>query len=180
MAFAELFMVYPNKNMELRAAAKVAYEFGMNISQEPSAGMSIGVDPHAMKRQRQYVSTILGYIENLHNRPVPDMPYVHPVRFDIDMSNEYSQFTKDGLPLNEDTQLLAQHWMTLAVEMAASQSAGLAGSLIDADYDRLVNQVGVITQLLDELETRGAIDIPETAYPAAKLEKPSQSGAKKV
>lgn len=178
MAFSELFKKYPNKNAELRGAAKVAYEFGMNIAQEPSASMSLGVDPHAMKRQREYVQIITGYIENLHNRPVPDMPYVHPIRFDIDFTEEYKQFTKDGLPLNEDTELLAQHWMFVAVEMAASQSAGLAGSLTDADYQRLKNHIGVISQLLDEIEKRGVADMPETAFPAAALETPSsgQSG----
>ena len=52
MAFEELFVIYPNKNAELRMVAKVAYEFGRNIAKEPSAAVSIGVDEHAMKRQR--------------------------------------------------------------------------------------------------------------------------------
>jgi hypothetical protein len=170
-----LFKVYPNKNAELRAAAKVCYEFGMNIAKEPSAGMSIGLDEHALTRQRSYVQAAKGYIEALHNRPIPDMPYVHPTRFDIDLTEVYTQFTKDGLPLNEDTELLAQYWMICAVEMAASQSAGLAGSLTDADYNRIANHLAVITQFLDEMESRPIPDVPETAFPAAALEVPGNA-----
>lgn len=172
MAFEDLFKVYPNKNAELRAAAKVAYEFGDTIAQEPSAGMSIGLDEHAIARQKTYVDTMVGYIEALHNRPTPDMPYVHPTRFDIDLSRPYKQFTKDGNPINEDTELLAQYWMICAVEMAASQSAGLAGSMLDPDYKRLSNHLGVIKQFLDEMEARDFPDLPETAFPAAELEVP--------
>lgn len=177
MAFEELFKVYPCKNAELRAVAKVAYEFGMNIAKEPSAGMSIGLDEHAIKRQRTYVEVAKGYVEALHNRPVPDMPYVHPTRFDINLSEPYMQFTKDGIPLNEDTELLAQYWAVVAVELAASQSAGLAGSLTDADYARAKNHIDTITQFLDEMETRTAPDVPETAFPGAALEVPT--GVKK-
>ena len=174
MAFEELFKEYPNKNAELRAVAKVAYEFGKNIAQEPSAGMSIGLDEHAIKRQKTYIEAMVGYIEALHKRPIPDMPYVHPTRFDIDLSEAYKQFTKDGLPINEDTQLLAQYWMFIAVELAASQSAGLAGSLIDPDYERVTNHLGVISQFLTEMEVRKTPDLPETAFPAAMLEVPAK------
>jgi hypothetical protein len=173
MAFEDLFKTYPNKNAELRAICKAAYEFGATIAQEPSAGMSIGLDEHAIARQRSYVVSLRGQLEAFHSRPIPDMPYVHPVRFDIGLSEPYKQFTKDGMPINEDTQLLAQYWMICAVEMAASQSAGLAGSIIDADYDRIINHLGVITQYLDELETRPAVDLPETAFPGAELETPT-------
>jgi hypothetical protein len=172
MAFEDLFKVYPNKNAELRAAAKVAYEFGDTIAQEPSAGTSIGLNEHALKRQATYVDTMVGYIEALHKRPTPDMPYVHPTRFDIDLSRPYKQFTKDGIPINEDTELLAQYWMICAVEMAASQSAGMAGSLLDADYNRISNHLGVIKQFIEEMETREYPDLPETAFPGAELEVP--------
>jgi hypothetical protein len=175
MAFEDLFKVYANKNMELRAIAKAAFEFGATIAMEPSANMSIAIDEHAMARQRSYISSLTGQLEAFHQRPVPDMPYLHPTRFDIDLSEQYKQFTKDGLPINEDTQLLAQYWMACAVELAASQSAGLAGSIIDADYNRVITHLGVISQYLDELERRPAVDLPETAFPGAALEVPSSS-----
>jgi hypothetical protein len=178
MAFEELFKEYPNKNPELRAAAKVCYEFGMNIAKEPSAGMSIGLDEHAIKRQRTYVRAAQGYLDALHNRPIPDMPYVHPTRFDIDLSEIYTQFTKDGLPLNEDTELLAQYWMIMAVELAGSQSAGLAGSMIDPDFERCNNHLAVITQFVDEMEARDMPDVPETAFPGAILEVPGKKTSK--
>lgn len=174
MAFEELFKVYPNKNMELRAAAKTAYEFGMNIAREPSAGMSLGLDEHAVLRQRNYIEIQRGIVDALHSRPIPDMPYVHPTRFDVDLSEVYTQFTKDGVPLNEDSEYLAQMWMVVAVELAGSQSAALAGSLTDADYNRVINHLGVLSQYLDACEVRPDIDIPETAFPGAALEAPGK------
>lgn len=179
MAFEDLFKVYPNKNVEGRTVAKAAYEFGRNIAYEPSASMSIGLDEHAIKRQRQYIASMRGYLDAFHDRPLPDSPYTHPTRFDIDLSDPYMQFTKDGLPINDDTELLCQYWMMLAVNVAASQSAGLAGSLIDADYERCVNLVSTIEQFVNEIETRETPDLPETAFPAAELQVPSSSGAKK-
>jgi len=179
MAFEDLFAVYPNKNIELRAIAKTAYEFGRTIAAEQTAAMSLGVNSHALQRQREYVKALSGQLEAFHERPLPDMPYVHPTRFDIDLSEPYSQFTKDGLPLNEDTQLLAQYWMIVAVELAASQSAGLAGSIVDADYRRVKEHIAVITQYLDEVEKRDVVDLPETAFPAAALEVPAPKSAKK-
>lgn len=176
MAFEELFKVYPNKNAELLSAAKKAYEFGKNIAQEPSAGASMGLDEHALKRQESYVVHMLNIVDVLHKRPIPDQPYVHPTRFDIDLSDPYKQFTRDGQPINEDTELLAHYWMILAVELAASQSAGMAGSLLPADYDRVFNHLGVINQYISEMGERPAPDVPETAFPGAELEVP---GSKK-
>ncbi len=174
MAFEELFKVYPNKNVELRACAKVAYEFGRNIAQEPSAGLSMGLDPHAIGRQKQYLIRMGDMVGAFHARPIPDIPYVNPTRFDVDLSDPYKQFTQDGLALNEDTQLLAQYWMIIAVELAASQSAGLAGSLIDADYNRVVNHLAVIQQYVNEVAERPIPDVPETAFPGAALEVPGK------
>lgn len=179
MAFAELFKVYPCKNLELRAAARVAYEFGKTVALEQTAAMSIGVDPHAMRRQRQYVDMMDKRLESLHQKPIPDDAYRHPTRVDVDLSEPYEQFTQDGLPLNEDTQLLAEQWMSLAVDMSASQSAGLGGSVIDPDYERLVNRIAVIKQLLDEIESRGSVDLPETAFPGADLSGPKEKSTTK-
>jgi hypothetical protein len=175
MAFEELFNVYPNKNAELRTIAKVAYEFGKNIALEPSSGMSIGLDEHAIGRQRAYVTIMTGYVEAIHGRPIPDLPYVHPIHFDIDLSAAYMQTTVDGIPLNEDTELLAEYWMMLAASCAKSQSAGLAGSMIDPDYVRITALLAVITQYLDEMDARPFPDVPETAFPGAPLEVPAPS-----
>jgi hypothetical protein len=176
--FKELFKEYANKNSELRAIAKTAYEFGYTIAQEPSAGMSLGLDEHALTRQTSYVDTIRGMIEAIHKRPIPDLPYVHPLQLPIDFTKEYLQFTVDDLPINEDTQLIAEYWMMLAVSLAKSQSAGLAGSLIDADYNRAVNHLNVITQYLDEMALRPVVDLPETAFPEAGLNPPRPARSK--
>jgi hypothetical protein len=107
------------------------------------------------------------------------MPYVHPTQFPIDLSEVYTMFARDGNPLNEDTELLCEYWMVVAVELGASQSAALAGSLTDADYNRVVNDVKVITQYLDELDKRPVIDLPETAFPGAELETPVNKSVKR-
>jgi hypothetical protein len=173
--FSDLFKMYANKNIELRAIAKTAYEFGKTIAQEPSAGMSLGLDEHALRRQGEYIVILRGMVEAIHARPVPDLPYTHPCQFPIDLSEEYKQFTTDEnpIPINEDTQLLCQYWMVLSTELAKSQSAGLAGSLTDADYARAVTTLDVIQQYRDEMEARPVIDLPETAFPEATLGKPS-------
>ena len=89
-----------------------------------------------------------------------------------DLRKAYPQFTVDEKVLNEDTQLLCQYWGLLAAGLAKSQSAGLAGSLITADWRRAKNAVDVIEQLLDEIEQRPVIDLPETAFPGADLSVP--------
>ena len=68
MAFNELFQEYPNRNDELRAVAKQAYEFGKTIAREPSAAHSNGIDAHALARQRSYIEYALAMIDALHSR----------------------------------------------------------------------------------------------------------------
>lgn len=179
MAFEDLFIVYPNKNAELRMLSHKAWEYGRNAAKEQSAAMSIGVNEHAIKRNRRYVQDFRDRLTSIHARPVPDLPYTHPVRLDIDLTAPYRQFTKDGEPINEDTRLLAEYWMFIAVSVAKSQSAGMAGSMIDADYERLVEQCNVIDKFLDEVEKRPIPDIPETSFPAAMLEVPGGTGTGK-
>lgn len=177
---SDLFKVYPNKNIEVRMLAYKAFEYGRNAAYEQSAGMSIGIDDHAIARQRRYVEDFNNRLDSIHARPNPDLPHVHPTRFDIDLTERYEEFTKDGLAFNEDTELLAAYWLGIAVSLAASQSAGAGGSLIDADYYRIKEQVAVISKFLDETEKRPIPDIPETAYPAAALTlKTAPSNAKK-
>ena len=175
---ADLFKVYPNKNMEIRMLAYKAFEYGRNTAFEQSAGMSNGVDEHAVTRQRRYVEDYVDRLNSIHARPVPDLPHIHPTRFDIDMTERYQEFTKDGMALNEDTELLMSYWLAVAVTCASCQSAGMGGSLRDDDFTRLSNQLSVISKFLDEVEKRPIPDIPETAYPAAALELKKTPGSK--
>lgn len=163
------------KNIELRAIVRLCHELGAGIAQEPSAGMSIGLDEHALKRQRQYIMRVLGMVESVHEKPIPDAPRIHPTEFPADLTKLFAQFTADNLAINKDTELLSTYWMTIAVEMALSQSATLAGSMTDADYTRAKTNLGVITQYLDELEKAVPLDIPETAHPEAQLSTPDST-----
>lgn len=171
MAFADLFKKYPNKNKELRSIAKTCYEFGKTIAKEPSAGHTHGLDTHALRRQRQYVEHAKAMVAAMAAKPIPDLPASHPTTFPVDLTAIYKQFvgTMDGeqLPINEATQLLAESWMTVAVEMAKSNSAGLAGSLVDFDAIRATNNIDAIDKLLDEIEERPMLDLPETSVPEA-------------
>jgi hypothetical protein len=176
---ADLFRKYANKNVELRMLAYKAFEYGRNAAYEQSAGMSIGIDEHAIARQTRYVDDFNDRLNSIYARPVPDLPHIHPTRFDIDLSERYQEFTKDGLVINEDTELLAAYWLAVAVTLASSQSAGAGGSLIDADYNRVKEQIAVISKFLVECAKRPIPDIPETAYPATALGLKATVGAVK-
>ena len=171
MAFNDLFSVYPNRNPELRAVAKTFYEFGQTIAREPSAAHSNGMDEHALTRQKSYVEHALNMVEAINGKPIPDGPAVHPTDLPIDLSVLYATFVVDlggnEVPINESTQLLAEKWLMTAVELAKSQSAAIAGSLVEFDYTRAVNNIGTISKLIAEIEERPFLDLPETAKPDA-------------
>lgn len=178
MAFNDLFQIYPNRNLELRSVVKQCHEFGRTVAMEPSAAHSNGLDVHALGRQRMYVGHAEKLIEALAAKPIPDNPASHPTQMPIDMSKQYLTFTTDingnQVPLNESTQLLAESWMILSVELAKSQSAAMAGALVSFDYNRAINNLGVIAKLLDEMEARPFLDLPETAEPGSGYQ--SRSG----
>lgn len=171
MAINDLHRVYPNRNIGLRSAAKQCFEFGQTIAREPSAAHSNGLDEHAIGRQRQYIQKARDVVERLHAKPIPDRPASHPTDMPIDFSVPYIYFTSDlngnQVPMNEATQELAENWLTMAVELAKSQSAGIAGSLVEFDYIRAVNNVDVIEQLVNEIAERPMVDLPETADPGS-------------
>lgn len=177
MAFEDLFGTYPNRNAELRSLAKQCYEFGKTISKEPSAALSSGLDEHALRRQKSYIDHALNMVEALHAKPLPDMPASHPVNFDINMSDPYLTFTSDvggsKVPINESTELLAEYWMITAVELAKSQSASLAGSLVEFDYQRSKNNLDTLSKLVAEMEERPILDLPETAEPGSVYQVPA-------
>jgi len=171
MAFADLFLDYPNRNAELRSVAKQVYEFGKTIAREPSAAHSNGLDEHAIKRQRSYVDHAKKMVASINAKPIPDNPATHPTQMPVALSEQYVTFTVDvegrQVPLNEATQLLGEKWMICAVELVKSQSAALAGSLVSFDFERSNNNLDVITKLLDEIEARPFLDLPETADPGS-------------
>jgi len=179
-----LHKIYPNRNIGLRACAKTCFEFGQTIAREPSAAHSNGLDEHAIKRQRQYIQKARDVIERLHAKPIPDRPGSHPTQVPINLSEEYIYFTlsvdDQEVPLNESTQELAENWLIVAVELAKSQSAALAGSLVEYDYVRAINNIDVIEQLVDEIAARDIIDLPETGTPGSIYgERTSAGRAKK-
>ena len=171
MAFNDLFLVYQNRNSELRTVAKQIYEFGKTIAREPSAAHSNGLDEHAIKRQRSYVTHAQAMVDAINAKPVPDNPASHPTQLPINLSELYTTFTTDvngaQIPINEATQGLAEKWMIIAVELAKSQSAAIAGSLVSFDYDRATNNLAALSQMLDEIEARPFLDLPETADPGS-------------
>lgn len=174
MAFNDLFMEYPNRNTELRSVVKQVYEFGKTIAREPSAAHSNGLDEHALRRQRTYVAHAEAMVQAINSKPIPDNPATHPTQLPVDLSEKYLTFTTDvagnKIPLNESTQLLAESWMILAVELVKSQSAAMAGSLVEFDFNRAMNNLSVISKLLDENEARPFLDLPETAEPGSGYE----------
>ena len=177
MAFADLFGVYPNRNAELRSLAKTCYEFGKTIAKEPSASLSQGLDIHALKRQQSYIDYAKGMVTALNAKPIPDMPATHPVTLDINLSDPYITFTVNvggsQVPINESTQLLSEYWMITAVELAKSNSASLAGSLVQFDYERAMNNLLTLEKLVTEMTSRPILDLPETSDPGSSYQAPS-------
>lgn len=182
MAINDLHQVYPNRNSGLRTVAKQLFEFGQTIAKEPSANHSNGLDEHAIERQKTYIAHAQDMVARLNARPIPDRPATHPTDMEIDFSVEYLYFVEDlegnEVPMNEATQALAENWLITACEMAKSQSAGLAGSLVEFDFLRASNNIAVIEQLLSEIEGRPFLDLPETSNPGA-TEGPRSTTAKK-
>ena len=171
MALKDLFKVYPNRNSELRTCAKTMFEFGKTIAREPSAAHSNGLDVHALARQKSYVEYAKAMVAALNAKPIPDNPGTHPTDLPIDFSEEYVTFTSDvngnSIPLNEATQLLAEKWLMTAVELCKSQSASMAGSLVEFDFKRASNNLDTVSKLLVEIEQRPFLDLPETAEPGS-------------
>jgi len=180
MAFNDLFLEYPNRNSELRSVAKSAYDFGLTIAAEPSSAAGIGMDSHALERQRSYVEYETSLVEAIHAEPIPDNPAVHPTDLPINLSVAYTTFVEDvngqEVPINESTQLVAEKWMMIAVALAKSQSAAIQGSLIEHDYKRAINNLESLSKVLDEIEKRPSLDLPENAKPGAPIKR--RSGGK--
>lgn len=173
MSIAEMHKIYPNRNAELRAVSKQFFEFGFTIAQEPSAAHSSGMDEHSIERQYQYLEHANAIVDALNASPIPDLPITHNPLKPIDLSKEYVYFLEDiggnNVPINEYTQLMAEGWLMASVELAASQSASLAGSLVEFDHSRSKNNLAALRKLLDEIAARPFLDLPETAQPGSTL-----------
>ena len=107
------------------------------------------------------------------------MPATHPVNLDINLSDPYITFTTNvggvAVPLNEATQLIAEYWMITAVELAKSNSASVAGSLIEFDWIRAVNNLDTLNKLISEMTARPILDLPETAEPGSGYQVPTNT-----
>ena len=182
MAINDLHQVYTNRNSELRGVAKQLYEFGQTIAREPSAAHTNGLDEHAIKRQESYIGHAQALVKALNASPIPDLPATHPTQMPIDFSEEYIYFVDDvngnQIPINEATQLLAEGWLLAAVEMAKSNSASMAGSLVEFDFIRAENNVSSIDKMLGEIKQRPFLDLPETSDPGSGHNPRSGSGSR--
>ena len=180
MAINELHDEYPNRNSELRTTAKMMFEYGYTVAKEAAAGHTNGLDEHAIKRQRSYIEQAREKVQALAARPIPDRAATHPIQLPIDFRKEYIYFVEDvngnEIPINEAAQELAEAWLIAAVELAKSNSASLAGSLVDHDATRAENNIDALEKLVDEIEKRPFLDLPESANPGA-AHKP-RSGSK--
>lgn len=166
MGYAELFGTMKYKNTEVGFVAATAYEAACNTAEEPSGGMTTGLDEHAMARQRGYVAHIRAILDGAIMRPVPDLPFTHPNMYE-QVFTAPSMITVDGVPLNQSTLALSQQWQILCNELLGSNSAGMGGGVLAADADRFVNIVAALEQFLDSLEAAPSPDFPETAAPSA-------------
>lgn len=171
--FTAMFKVYPCRNAELASVAKTCYEFGLTIAAEPSSALSSGLDEHAIKRQQAYIVYAKALVDALNAKPTPDLPATHPTGFAVNLTNQYKTFVEDingeKVALNEQTNLIAFYWLITAVELVSSQSSSLAGSLLDCDHTRTINNISALEKLISEMTARPILDLPETAQPGAEM-----------
>lgn len=167
MAFSELFGTFEVKNTELAALAQFAHECAVTTAKEQSGGSTMGLNEHAMRRQRQYIENIRARIKSILGRPIPDLPVVHPMNFTVEWS-EPELISVDGKPLNSDAKAVAQTWQIIAYELIKSNSAGMGGGLTSFDGERANNNVGAVEQFLAAIEQAADVDFPETAAPEAQ------------
>jgi len=173
MAFEDLFGDFEYKNTELGSLADFSYEVCVTTAREQSAGTTMGLDQHAMGRQRAYIQNARDRLAGLAGRPMPDLPAVHPMTF---MTTQVPPelISVDGKPLNTDAVAVAQMWQMLSYELLKSNSAGLGGGMTVFDANRCAQNISSVEQFLIAIEEAGDVDFPETASPEAK-----PGGAKK-
>jgi len=177
MPFSELFGTFEYKNTELGSLADFCYECCWTTAVEQSAGTTMGLDEHAMTRQRQYLQNARDRLAGLRDRPLPDLPAVHPMLFSTTLE-EPSMISVDGKPLNTDAAATSQMWIMISYELLKSNSAGLGGGLTSFDASRCENNIASVEQFLLSVESAASVDFPETAAPAAVPGKRNKSGAR--
>lgn len=175
MPYEDLYGVYPVKNVELKSVAEFAYEVAYTVSSEQSAGATMGLDEHAMGRQRQYLENVRARVTALADRPIPDLPATHPILFNCDLSAMPPSMGVAGKTLNSDAEAVATLWMQFAYELVKSNSAGLGGGLTSFDAKRAVQNVDAIDQFLASIEAAAEVDFPETAAPEATAQPRSKT-----
>jgi len=182
MAIADLFGTFAVRNAELRSLADFCYECAHNVSEEPSAGLAIGFDEHAILRIRGWLANAKSRSEALTLRPVPDLPTTAKIHLMAQHDEVPSLNTVDGRAVNGDAEALVIMFQTVAYELTHSNSAAIGGGLIPPDAKRLSQNLDSISQFLDSVETAGeeaAVDFPNTAAPEAEAQSLSNRTSKR-
>ena len=157
------------KNSELKVLARFFHECAVNSAKEQSSGLTTGLDPHAIARQGQYLTAARLRAEALAARPFPDLPQSHPQLLDCDISKVPDVIrSADGAILNDDILAVMEMWQRGAYELVKSNSAGLAGTLIQYDYIRIGAILDSIEQIVETFSQEAlGVDFPETSAPDA-------------
>jgi hypothetical protein len=170
----DLFRLYPCLNPELRMVANQAYKFGKQIAQEPSAALSAGLDEHAIRRQNEYLEYMVSMVDSLKSKPIPDWVRTHPTNWQADLTERYQTFVAgpsgEEIALNDQTLMLSELWLIFSAELLMSQSANMAGSLYEKDYERAQNNLGVLQKMVKEIASRPEfLDLAELGVAGAEL-----------
>lgn len=173
MALSNLHKRYGNRNIELRTMVHQFHEFGRNISESQSAALTAGILSDDLERQEACVKAAEALLDKATAK-VPDRASTHPENFPINLTVPYKQFVEDVngdmKPVNEHTALLAEQWLTLAVNLAKSLSATVSGGLFDKDRDRAKENLALIKTWLAIFSEQGILDLPETVNASAELD----------
>jgi len=167
MPRSQLFGVFTVKNVELLSLADFMFEACCNTAAEQSAGMTTGLNAHAIKRQAGWIDSARARLIAVADHPQPDMPASHPITYDREFKMP-DMILVDGQALNTDAEAIATSWQLICYELMKSNSGGLGGGMSAFDADRCEQNIASVEQLVAAIaSTSQTVDFPETSDPAA-------------
>jgi len=145
-----------------------SHRYMLNTAAEGSGGMQSGLLPAAVERQRKWTSAFNALVNAVYAPPFGDKPKTHDMPYRVDCSEMPTYLLQEGKVVNPHIQILTEKWHAVWYELVRSDSAGLPSSLHDFDYERCMDLIDSLLQILDAVELHQPTDLPETANPEAR------------
>lgn len=175
----EICRQYEVKNQEAAWVCDFFRTAFINVMREQSSGLPAGMTTAAFERLGNYITIGKTRLASL-DHPTGDFPATHPQPIIRDYSYVPDILADEsGNVNNPDVLHIGTQLMQLVAEIAMSQSATLASGSIPADYKRWTTILDALSQTVDAIVKSADVDFPETAAPAATMQKPGAKTAVK-